>query len=1448
MLHQESRLDEAAELYQWVLRGSPTHPDALHLLGVVYHQRGDHEEAIKWIGLALENAPGAADFHANLGTAQAALGRHADALDSFRRAIDHDPSHPTAHANLADTFHRIGDLGQALKHAQRAVEIAPSAQNWDRLADVLADCQENQAAISAFHQALMLDPHQPDTHNSLGNLLHRMGNHPGAEGAYRQAIALDPHHLAALSNLGMVLRELGQPTDAVNTLRRAVALAPGSAAVLNHLGLAHRDLGEVDEAAACFEQAIEASPATAEAYQNLAGIRLAQGRAADAVEVCERGLSVRPDSAKLHSVLLFARIFRPGDDPRSLAEEQVRWAARHADHLGYGAKPYANDRTPTRRLRVGYVSPNFRDHCQALFLTPLLEAHDKEQVEVVCYSDLARPDAITNRLRSHADTWRDTHRLSDDELADLIRQDQIDVLVDLTMHLADNRLLVFARRPAPVQVCWLAYPGSTGLAAMGYRISDSHLDPPGLFDHFYQETTVRLPGAFWCYDPLDSVTCVGAVPAESTKTITFGCLNNFAKVNLGVLRLWAAVLRAVPGSRLVVMAPEGVHRRQTWNFFASEGVDPDRVQFILFAPRREYLRRYHDIDIALDTLPANGHTTSLDALWMGVPVVTRVGDTVSGRAGLCQLTLLGLEELVARSDEDFIRIAADLASDLPRLVALRTSLRDRMQASPLMDSRRFARGMEAAFRAMWGRWCLGSSEESQQRLSQSSTNTGIPRKLHQTWKTANLPPRYAAFADGWRYHHPGWEYTLWTDADLRQLVAQRYPDFLPTFDSYVDPICRADLGRYLVLHAHGGVYADLDCECLKPVDALLSAGGVVLAAEPAEHAAGGAAAQRGLTSIPGNAFLASEPGHRFWDRVFAATTACAGLPDPLDATGPFLLARVLGDPSAATEVTVLPADLVYPLTREECHNGSAYDLETWAAKTEGAHVVHHWDGTWFNHPVSGSGLPAQPPMTVHNGHLPSASLNLANGNLKVCCVMATVDRAEHVHRAVAGFLGQTYPHRELVICTNRPNPELIALADNHAGNGVRLLVHPDPAAGPGALRNAAIATTDAELVCVWDDDDLHDPARLTVQVKALRETGSAACFLERLVLWHPDRNRLGISVRRAWEGTLLAIRCTLPRYPDLPCREDTPVIDNLLRDHRVVTVDLPRLYTYVFHGVNTTDPAQLERWWETATARYVGPLYRSILRELVRRFPAEAVPPSASGPLVSCLMVTRGRGRMAATAVDCFRAQTYPHRELVVITEFLDPVLADHLNRIADPRIRVVVVGDVGLKLGELRNRAVAAARGEYVCQWDDDDLSDPDRLSAQIAALERTGTDGCVLERWTLYWPKEGRLAVSGYRDWEGSLLARRDALPEYPPLGKGEDTPTVLGLARRGRLARLDRPDLYVYVVHGENTFYPGHFTAMWTTASERFEGDQFTSRWHLLRRRLPGLPDPLHRVVRT
>jgi protein O-GlcNAc transferase len=605
--------------------------------------------------------------------------------------------------------HRAGQPGVAESLYRRVLQEIPQQKDALHLLGVLLGQTGRLAeGIVSIRQAIALDPGAARYFCNLGYLLTEVGRIGEALDVCRTAVSLKPDYPEAHNNLGAALNAAGRYSEAAEACLEAVRLRPDMSAACNNLGNAFRGQGLLDESIDAYRRALALAPGFADAHHNLGSVLKETGRIGEAIAAYRAALDARPGFSEARHHLVNTVHYDPEYDAGALGREARLWHERHGAPLGRPGLAHANDRHPDRRLRLGYVSADFREHPVGLNLLPLFAAHDHRQFEVFCYSGVTRPDPLTDRFRERADQWRDVAAVGDQELADTIAGDGIDVLVDLSLHIAGNRLPVFARKPAPVQFTFAGYPGTTGLDTIDCRITDPYLDPPGDDDRSYAEESVRLPETFWCYDPLTSEP-VAPLPAQAHGFVTFGCLNNFCKVNDGMLRVWAGAMRAVPGSRLLLLSPYGSHRRHAVGVLEAEGVAAERVAFVEHRPRADYLRLYHSIDVGLDTLPYNGHTTSLDGYWMGVPVVTLVGRTVVGRAGFSQAMNLGLGELVAWSPPEFVRIASALAGNLPRLAALRAGLRDRMRRSPLFDGERFARHVEAAYRAAWRRWCASTS-------------------------------------------------------------------------------------------------------------------------------------------------------------------------------------------------------------------------------------------------------------------------------------------------------------------------------------------------------------------------------------------------------------------------------------------------------------------------------------------------------------------------------------------------------------------------------------------------------------------------------------------------------------------------------------------------------------------------------------------------------------------
>jgi predicted O-linked N-acetylglucosamine transferase (SPINDLY family) len=642
---------------------------------------------------------------------QIALGHHqagrlAEAEGIYRQVLAQVPDH-------ADALHLLGVLACQAGHTEvaieligRAIAIDPQAPQYHHnLGEAYRRSGQTDEAIASFHRSLELRADHAETLNNLGVVLYETGRTDEAIAVYHRLLELQPDHAWAHTNLGNALRAKGRFDEAIATCRRAIELKPDFPEAYNSLGVVLQARGRNEEAVAACNRAIELAPEYAEAHNNLGNVFKDQGRLSLALDSFRRAVAAKPGFSEAASNLLVSLHYHPDYDGQAILAEHRHWARRYAESLTAEILPHLNDPLPEKRLRIGYVSPDFRAHAVGRLLLSLLPYHDHRQVEVFCYSNVQAPDAFTAKLKGLADEWCDIAGMSDPQVAERIRADRIDILVDLALHTAGNRLLVFARRPAPVQVSMLGMPSTTGLDTIDYRLTDPHFDPPGVSDLDYTEQSIRLPRSIWCYEPLGEAPAVGPLPALKSGCVTFGCLNQLAKVTRPILRLWLAILETLSGSRLVLQSHPGPYLEEVRAFFEQGGIVGDRIEFVARTSPAEYLRRYHNLDLCLDPFPYNGHTSTLDALWMGAPVITLAGRTGVGRAGVSVLSNLGLPELIAQTTEQYVAIALLLAADLPRLSELRAGLRDRMKVSSLMDGRQYAADVEAEFRQMWRTWC-----------------------------------------------------------------------------------------------------------------------------------------------------------------------------------------------------------------------------------------------------------------------------------------------------------------------------------------------------------------------------------------------------------------------------------------------------------------------------------------------------------------------------------------------------------------------------------------------------------------------------------------------------------------------------------------------------------------------------------------------------------------------
>lgn len=756
--HLLGRPDEAIALLARAVAGRPNHVESRHYLAVVLASRDRLDEAVAHLQEAQRQDPHSSEILANLRNVSAArcdaqgqqfagAGRWEESAACHQEALRLQADYVPALGNLGNALKNLGRMDEASACYRRILEIAPNVALAHNDLGLIAQAQgQLPQAIEHYRRALDLDDNFAEAHTNLGTAMAIEGRLDEAECCCRRAIQLKPEFADAHQDLGAVLVLQNRLDEALASFDRAIALAPNlaiaylhrgdvyrskrmhNAAILNYqeclsrgapagaaylnLAISYCEIGQPDLAVGCCQKGLELQPRNALLCNTMAYALHMQGQADAMLEWSRRAIDLAPDNAALHGNLIYALNYIPGVDPPSLFAEHLAWGKRHADPLTVLAPPHDNDPAPDRRLRIGYVSAHFCRHAVHYFSEPLLAAHDHERFEIYCYSDSPFEDDATARILPSADHWRRTNQATDEQLAQMIRDDRIDILVDLAGHISGNRLLVFARKPAPVQVTYIGYQNTTGMSAMDYRLTDERADPPGRADALHTEKLVRLPRSFFCYRPPDEAPPITPLPARATGQVTFGSFNSFSKVTPQVIAVWLTILERVNGSRLMVLADRGGFVERRLGELAQErGLDPARIVVVDRRPLKEYLQLLQLADIALDAFPFNGHTTTCDSIWMGVPVVMLEGQTYASRFGGSVLANVGLESSIARNEEQYVDIAVGLAQDLDALEKLRSELRPRMANSVLLDFAGFTRNVEAAYRQMWRDWCATANRD-----------------------------------------------------------------------------------------------------------------------------------------------------------------------------------------------------------------------------------------------------------------------------------------------------------------------------------------------------------------------------------------------------------------------------------------------------------------------------------------------------------------------------------------------------------------------------------------------------------------------------------------------------------------------------------------------------------------------------------------------------------------
>ena len=721
LLHFQGRVDEAIDCFSTAASLTADDADLHFVLADMLSARGRYQEASRSYRTGLNISPRVAAAHNNLGASLRHLSQDQEALACFEDALRLDPKLGDAHANLADLLQARGLVDKAVEHYRTAAELqGDSVRCWRSLGQLLLAENRADEALQSYREVMTLEPDSARSHFELGNALIECGAVDEAIERFRQSVRLDPEDSSGHVNLGFALSEVKR----------------------------------FEEAARCFRDALAVDTDLVEAHNNLGGVLQLQGRLDLAMKAYERALSLADNDLTVRSNLLTCLNYHADAQPEEVFAHHLRWSECFDEVTAASAPARIHRTDPNRRLRIGYVSADFRFHSVSFFMSALLEQHDRDGFEIFCYANVRKPDSNTERLMALADHWREVALLDDDEMTALVCRDSIDILVDLSGHTVGNRLPVFARRAAPIQVTYLGYPNTTGLSVMDYRLTDASTDPEGRSEHLHSEELMRLPHGFLCYEPLPSSPDIRErSEGGESSTITFASFNELLKITAPIIAAWCEILERTPNSRLLLkgttLADEGTRDRVVKRF-VQHGIDEERIELIGSTPSLEaHLDLYNRADIALDTFPYNGTTTTCEALWMGIPVVSLSGQVHAARVGVSILSAVGLDDLVVDNMQAYVDSAVALAVDGGRRQQLKRSLRRRMRDSTLMDAPLITRDLEAAFREMWKRACdrpvageIRDHDELETRSCEGETlrvNIG-GQAAKPGWKILNILP------------------------------------------------------------------------------------------------------------------------------------------------------------------------------------------------------------------------------------------------------------------------------------------------------------------------------------------------------------------------------------------------------------------------------------------------------------------------------------------------------------------------------------------------------------------------------------------------------------------------------------------------------------------------------------------------------------------------------------
>lgn len=672
--HNANRLAEAENIYRKVLEKSPNQAVALHHLGLILHQKGESKRGITFIEKALSIKPDYEYAFNNIGKIYLDLGNWDIAAINLKKAIKYKPDFDMAHNNYANAMLSMGRINEA---------------------------------ITGYQKTLSLNPRYAEAAFNLGSAYKRLGNIQKAISSYERAIAINPKYAEAYNNLGNIFSDIYEYDAALDNLNEAIKLKSDFAYAHNNLGNVYKDLNRFSEAIECFNKSININKDFAEAYNNLGNVLKDLGKYNEAIEHYNKAIKIRAGYTEARSNILFVLNFLTVESQKIVAE--AKNYGELVTSLTRETREWEKPVKSPSELKIGFVSGDLNNHPVGHFIENLIVTiakNEHSKLKLIAYYNQLYTDNVTERLKKSFCKWHSVYSLSDQELAALVRKDGINILIDLSGHSAKNRLPVFAWKPAPIQASWLGYFATTGVSEIDYFIADKWTAPKSEEQHFTEEIW-RLPETYWCFTQPAENTSIVALPALKNKFITFGCFNDLSKINSSIISLWSRIMHEVPNSKLFLKNKQSSDlkiRENTLSRFSKHGICADRIIMEGYTPRAEYLESYNRVDISLDPFPYPGGTTTIEGLWMGVPIITKKGNSFLSHAGETIANNAGLQNWIAKSDDDYVEKAIINSSDFDQLNKLRLNLRSQVISSPLFDSKRFSKVFEEAVWGMWNKW------------------------------------------------------------------------------------------------------------------------------------------------------------------------------------------------------------------------------------------------------------------------------------------------------------------------------------------------------------------------------------------------------------------------------------------------------------------------------------------------------------------------------------------------------------------------------------------------------------------------------------------------------------------------------------------------------------------------------------------------------------------------